>query len=52
VARLDAPVSYAGAIVATWMGVGVVVLGWLLVRRPERVRQVAEVFGAEERNGG
>jgi amino acid transporter len=52
VTRLAAPVSYAGAIVATWMGVGALVLAWLLVQRPERVRQVAEVFGAEEGNDG
>ncbi|MEU8889827.1 APC family permease [Streptomyces sp. NPDC048442] len=43
VSQLKAPVSYAGPVVAVWMLIGVVVLGVLLRRHPERVAETGRV---------
>ncbi|MFI0980819.1 APC family permease [Streptomyces sp. NPDC021093] len=43
VSELKAPVSYAGPVVAVWMLLGVVVLGVLLRRHPERVAETGRV---------
>jgi amino acid transporter len=46
--KLEPPVSYAGPAVAIWMVLGGAYLGWLYLRHPRRVADVARVHLDEE----
>lgn len=52
VTKLSAPISYAGPVVAVWLLLGVVYLGYLLRRSPERVVEVGRVHLADELEPG
>ncbi|GAC1445238.1 MAG: APC family permease [Mycobacteriales bacterium] len=43
VSPLTAPVSYAGPVVLVWLLLGLLYLGYLLAKHPERVRQMSQV---------
>jgi len=48
VGELPSPLSYAGPVAIAWMVIGVVYLGYLNSRAPERVRETGRIFVEEE----
>ncbi len=48
VVPLTKPISYAGPIVGAWLLVGLLYLGYLMTRHPERVKQMSQVHLVDE----
>ncbi len=45
---LPSPLSYAGPAVGIWVLIGLIYLGYLYARHPERVRETRRVFITDE----
>ena len=45
---LPSPLSYAGPAVRIWVVIGLIYLGYLYARHPERVRETRRIFITDE----